>query len=81
MKSNLQKNKNYQNKSVNDYEKLIDEHGDFNSYLDATKILCKSLKTKEIYISAEGLVTPCYWTAKNYIKHMKSWVKIKCILI
>ena len=44
------KNKNYQNKSVNDYEKLIDEHGDFNSYLDATKILCKSLKTKKKFI-------------------------------
>ena len=62
------KNKNYQNKSVNDYEKLIDEHGDFNSYLDATKILCKSLKTKEIYISAEGLVTPCCWTAGKLYK-------------
>ena len=53
---------------LRDYEKLIDEHGDFNSYLDATKILCKSLKTKEIYISAEGLVTPCCWTAGKLYK-------------
>ena len=55
--------------------------GDFNSYLDATKILCKSLKTKEIYISAEGLVTLVAGLLENYIKHMKSWVKIKCGLI
>ena len=67
-------NKKYQNKSVNNYEKLIKKHGDFNSYLDATEIKCKSLETREIYISAEGLVTPCCWTAGRLYK---SYEKIK----
>ena len=61
-------NTEYQNKSVNDYEKLIEKHGDFNSYLDKTIIKCKSLQTKEIYISAEGLVFPCCWTAGRLYK-------------
>ena len=53
----------HQNKSVNEYDKLIKQHGTFQDYLDTTKIECKSLKKREIYISAEGLVTPCCWTA------------------
>jgi len=61
-------NKEYQNKSVNDYEKLIDMHGNFSSYLDATKIKCKSVDNKEIYISAEGLIFPCCWTAGRIYK-------------
>ena len=61
-------NKNYQNKSVNNYENLIKQHGSFEKYLDDTTINCKSLSTKEIYISAEGLVTPCCWTAGKLYK-------------
>ena len=61
-------NKDYQNKSVNDYEKLIDRYGDFDSYLDNTQIECKSLTSKEIFISAEGIVTPCCWTAGKLYK-------------
>ena len=48
----------YQNKSVNKYDTLIKKYGDFNSYLDATTIKCKS----------EGLVTPCFWTAGKLYK-------------
>ena len=62
----------YQNKSVNDYENLIDKFGNFDSYLDSTMIKCKSLDTKEIYISAEGLVTPCCWTAGKLYKAYES---------
>lgn len=60
--------KENQNKSVNEYETLIKKHGSFDSYLDQTPINCKSLATKEIYISAEGLVTPCCWTAGKFYK-------------
>ncbi len=60
--------KEYQNKSVNEYDKLIKKHGSFQDYLDTTKIECKSLKSREIYISAEGLVTPCCWTAGKLYK-------------
>ena len=62
------KNKKYQNKSVIDYDKLIKRHGSFQDYLDRTKIKCKSLDNNEIYISAEGLVTPCCWTAGKFYK-------------
>ena len=65
-------NKEFQNKSVNDYERLIVKHGNFDSYLDTTLIKCKSIDTKEIYISAEGLVTPCCWTAGKLYKSYES---------
>ena len=58
----------HQNKSVNTYDKLVESHGTFQKYLDQTKIKCKSLITNEIYISAEGLVTPCCWTAGKLYK-------------
>ena len=60
--------KEHQNKSVNEYDKLLNYHGTFQNYLDSTGIECKSLKSREIYISAEGLVTPCCWTAGKLYK-------------
>jgi hypothetical protein len=53
---------------VNEYDRLVERHGSFQDYLDNTKIKCKSIDTKEIYISAEGLVTPCCWTAGKLFK-------------
>lgn len=60
--------KENQNKSVNEYDLLIERHGSFDKYLDQTEINCKSLQANEIYISAEGLVTPCCWTASRFYK-------------
>ena len=57
-----------QNKSVNSYDKLVKSHGSFQEYLDQTNITCKSLATNEIYVSAEGLVTPCCWTHGRFYK-------------
>lgn len=71
-------NKKYQNKSVNSYDKLINKYGNFDSYLNDTRISCKSVENKEIYISAEGLVFPCCWTAgrlyKSYEKNGKNQI-------
>jgi hypothetical protein len=53
---------------VNKYEKLVNEYGSFGDYLDKTDIVCKSLQNKEIYLSAEGLVFPCCWTAGRLYK-------------
>ena len=58
----------HQNKSVNKYNRLVKTHGSFQEYLDQTSIKCKSLITNEIYISAEGLVTPCCWTHGKFYK-------------
>ena len=65
----------HQNKSVSEYNKLVKTHGTFQDYLDNTKIECKSLKSREIYISAEGLVTPCCWTAGKLHKIYRSQSK------
>lgn len=62
------KNEKYQNQSVNQYEKVLESYGTFDRYLDSTDIFCKSLENKEIYISAEGLVFPCCWTAGKLYK-------------
>jgi MoaA/NifB/PqqE/SkfB family radical SAM enzyme len=61
-------NQNYQNKSVNTYDDLITKFGSFQNYLDNTVISCKSILNKEIYISAEGLIFPCCWTAGRLYK-------------
>jgi len=58
----------HQNKSVNEYDKLIKQYGTFEDYLDTTDIKCKSIGAREIYISAEGIVTPCCWTAGKLYK-------------
>ena len=53
---------------MNKYDRLVKTHGSFQEYLDQTPIKCKSLITNEIYISAEGLVTPCCWTHGRFYK-------------
>jgi len=62
------KKEEYQNKSVNSYDNVVSEHGTFDEYLDKTIIQCKSLKNKEIFVSAEGLIFPCCWTAGRLYK-------------
>jgi MoaA/NifB/PqqE/SkfB family radical SAM enzyme len=44
--------------------------GDYDSYIAATPIHCKVIPTKRIYISAEGLVFPCCYTANIYRPHL-----------
>lgn len=56
------------NKSFDKQEKLIEKYGSMDKYLDKCKIECKALKNKEIYISAEGLILPCCWTAGQLYK-------------
>jgi hypothetical protein len=62
------KKEEHQNTSVNKYNGLVKSHGTFDNYLDSTKITCKTLQSNEIYISAEGLVMPCCWTASRLYK-------------
>lgn len=46
--------------------------GDWRKYLDETPVKCKVLDQKQVYVSAEGLVFPCCWTAKLYDKPGKT---------
>ena len=36
------------------------------SFLEETPIACKAASSKKVYVSAEGLVLPCCWTATLY---------------
>lgn len=55
----------YQNNSLLNEQSLIDSFGNMQNYLDQTCIKCKVSEDKSIYISAEGLVFPCCWTANQ----------------
>lgn len=56
------------NKSLSKQDKIVEKYGSMDAYLDQAKIECKALKNKEIYLSAEGLVLPCCWTAGQLYK-------------
>lgn len=58
-------NPNYQNQSLKKEEEIIKIYTNMINYLDKVKIDCKVAKEKSIYISAEGLVFPCCWTANQ----------------
>jgi MoaA/NifB/PqqE/SkfB family radical SAM enzyme len=61
----------YQNKSLNKELKIIEEFGSMNDYLDQTDIKCKTVDESSLYISSEGLVFPCCWTANQmYLWYM-----------
>ena len=55
----------YQNTSLEKEEQLKNKHGNLDRYLDRSKINCKVANEKSIYISSEGLVFPCCWTANQ----------------
>jgi len=55
------KQKKYQNKELPKFGELESKYGTFKEYLKVCTIDCKAEKKKEIYISAEGHVTPCCW--------------------
>ena len=62
------KDPKYQNKSKGDYNDVVDRFGSMDNYLDVAEIQCKAIKKEEIYISAEGYVFPCCWTAGQMYK-------------
>jgi MoaA/NifB/PqqE/SkfB family radical SAM enzyme len=57
----LPENLNYCNDSLRTLEVLIKEFGSLNRYFDKTPIDCKVRRSREVFISATGLVYPCCW--------------------
>ena len=53
----------YQNNSLKIEAELIQAYGSMSKYFDQTPIDCKVIDEGSIYISAEGLIFPCCWTA------------------
>lgn len=58
----------FQNTVLKGQTSLIEKHGSMNNYYDAAEIECRVKKTGSIYLSAEGLVLPCCWTAGRMYK-------------
>jgi hypothetical protein len=55
---------------------------DWESYLQETRIDCKSVALSQIYASAEGLIFPCCWTSMLYhasvpVGHGETWDLIR----
>jgi len=47
---------------------LVKKYGSMAAYYDSCKIECKVAKEKSIFITAEGLLMPCCWTAGRMYK-------------
>ncbi len=61
----MPKNLKYQNLSLQKENALCAKHGSLETYLNQTSITCRVSEEKSVYISAEGLVFPCCWTANQ----------------
>lgn len=58
----------YRNKSTEKLNGLIEKYGSIDAYHDQTKISCKTADENSVYVSAEGLILPCCWTAGQLYK-------------
>jgi MoaA/NifB/PqqE/SkfB family radical SAM enzyme len=61
----------YQNSESTNRYNILQAFGNMESFYDATAITCKALPGR-LYISAEGLVFPCCWTAASMYR---GWLK------
>jgi len=55
----------YRNKALAKEEQIVSEFGSLKSFLAQTPIDCKVAKEKSIYVSGQGHVFPCCWTANQ----------------
>lgn len=58
----------YQNAALLQQETVITKHGSMDSYYDRAYIVCKAKVDNSIFVTAEGLVMPCCWTAGRMYK-------------
>ena len=58
-------NQKYHNGALAKEEVLVKKYGHLEKYLDQTYVECKVDAEKSVYVSAEGLVFPCCWTANQ----------------
>lgn len=58
-------NPKYLNSALGKEELLVQKYGHIEKYLEATEVDCKVAAEKSIYVSAEGLIFPCCWTANQ----------------
>lgn len=58
-------NPKYHNAALAKEDMLVQKYGHIEKYLDQTHVECKVDAEKSVYVSAEGLVFPCCWTANQ----------------
>jgi MoaA/NifB/PqqE/SkfB family radical SAM enzyme len=56
------------NQALQTHGKIESQYGSIDNFYDQAEISCKVQKEKSIYVSAEGLVLPCCWTAGRMYK-------------
>jgi len=55
----------FRNNSLQKEQDIIKEHGSIMNYIQNTIVSCKAIEEQSVYISSEGLVFPCCWTANQ----------------
>ncbi len=58
-------NPKYHNAALVKEDELVKKYGHLEKYLDQTLIDCKVDAEKSVYVSAEGFIFPCCWTANQ----------------
>lgn len=58
----------HQNTALKGLPKLVEKYGSMDAYYDTAPILCKVKDEGSLFITAEGLVLPCCWTAGRMYK-------------
>jgi len=61
-------NKENQNIALLKQAEIEKSYGSMRDYYDSCKINCKAIEKKEIFITAQGLLLPCCWTAGRMYK-------------
>ncbi len=62
------KKEEHLNRAIAKEEQLIKQYGSMMEYYNTCKVNCKVQKDASIYITAEGLLMPCCWTAGRMYK-------------
>lgn len=65
----IPQNSAYQNRQLVELDEAVAKYPNYATYLEQTEICCKVVRDKSLYVSAEGLVFPCCWTANIYPWH------------
>lgn len=58
----------YQNSALKVQSVIIEKYGSMDQYYDATQIHCRVKDEGSLFITAEGVVMPCCWTAGRMYK-------------
>lgn len=61
----MPENPRYVNSALKREQEIINEFGSLKDFFSQTPVECKVARERSIYISAEGYVFPCCWTANQ----------------